>query len=296
MRVLALQAPGWGAPASQDIKANARQLASWTDQQISGQRADLVILPELSTTPYFCCRRDERYFEWAESIPGATTDLFAQLAVRHGSTIVLPLFERGADGQFYNAAAVIGPDGNLIAGDAYGRSVPHYRKCHVPAVDNPPDTEAWENYFFQPGHELPVFDTPRARIGVLICFDRWFPEAWRMLTFAGAQLVVVPMVAWGFVERPYLSMLQSRAVENGVFVASCNRSELEELDGVQMDNFGRSVILAPDGTTVAAAPPGAGALALPATLELTEVERQRDTLPLLKYYRSDLYGSPLSWK
>jgi predicted amidohydrolase len=91
-------------------------------------------------------------------------------------------------------------------------------------------------------------------------------------------------------------MLQSRAVENGVFVASCNRSELEELDGVPMDNFGRSVIPAPDGTTVAAAPPGAGALAVSATLDLTDVERQRETLPLLKYYRSDLYGSPLSWK
>ena len=91
-------------------------------------------------------------------------------------------------------------------------------------------------------------------------------------------------------------MLQSRAVENAVFVASCNRSEFEELDGVQMDNFGRSVILAPDGTTVAAAPPGAGALPVYATLELTAVERQRQTLPLLRYHRADLYGSPLSWK
>ena len=291
-----LQAGGWGAPASQDITANARQLASWTDQQIAAHPADIVALPELSTTPYFCCRRDDRYFEWAEPVPGQTTELFAELAERHRTTIILPLFERAPDGNRYNAAAVIGPDGNLIRGDAFGQPVSHYRKCHVPAVDNPPDTQAWEDYFFRPGDTLPVFDTPHARIGVLICFDRWFPEAWRMLTFGGAQLVVVPMVAWGFVKGPYLSMLQSRAVENGLFVASCNRSELEELDGVEMDNFGQSIVLAPDGTTIAAAPPSAGAFALHATLDLLAVERQRATLPLLRYRRADLYGSPPSWQ
>ena len=194
--------PGLGRSCLARHQGQRARAGILTDQQISERYADLVILPELTTTPYFCCPRDDRYFEWAEPVPGATTNLFAELAVRHSTTIVLPLFERGADGHFYNAAAVIGPDGNLITGDAFGRPVPHYRKCHVPAVDNPPDTEASEDYYFRPGDALPVFDTPRVRIGVLICFDRWFPEAWRMLTFAGAQLVVVPMVAWGFVKGP----------------------------------------------------------------------------------------------
>jgi N-carbamoylputrescine amidase len=295
LRVLSLQARGWGVPASEDIAGNVRMLAAWTDAQIAEHPADLVVLPELSTTPYFCCRRDDRYFEWAESIPGPATDTFAAVAQRHRTTIVLPLFERSSDGRYFNAAAVIGPDGDLIAGDAYGESVTHYRKCHVPAVENPPDTEAWEDYFFTPGGALPVFQTPKARVGVLICFDRWFPEAWRMLTFGGAEVVLVPMVAWGFVEKPYLAMLHSRAVENALFVVSCNRSEYEELDGAGMDNFGRSVMLSPYGETIAEAPAGAGEVAVHATLDLAEVQRQRDLLPLLRYRRTDLYGSPESW-
>jgi beta-ureidopropionase len=295
LRVLSLQARGWGAPASEDIAGNVRTLAAWTDEQIAEHPSDLVVLPELSTTPYFCCRRENRYFEWAESIPGPATDVFAAVAQRHGTTIVLPLFESTPEGRYYNAAAVIGPDGELISGDAYGEPVTHYRKCHIPAVENPPDTEAWEDYFFAPGGALPVFDTPKARIGVLICFDRWFPEAWRMLTFGGAEIVLVPMVAWGFVEKPYLSMLHSRAVENALFVVSCNRSEYEELDGVGMDNFGRSVMLSPYGETIAEAPANAGEMAVHATLDLAEVGRQRELLPLLRYRRPDLYGSPSSW-
>lgn len=295
LRVLVLQAGGWGAPASQDVAANTRALAAWTDAQLAAQPADLVVLPELSTTPYFCCRRDDRYFAWAEPVPGPATDAFAAVAARRRATIVLPLFERAPDGRCHNAAAVIGPDGGLIAGDAFGRSVPHYRKCHIPAVDNPPDTEAWEDHFFAPGDALPVFDVPGARIAVLICFDRWFPEAWRMVTFGGAQLVVVPMVAWGFVEGPYRSMLESRAVENGLFVVGCNRGEREELDGVALDHFGRSVVLAPDGTEVVAAPPGAGTVALHATLDMAAVERQRELLPLLRHRREDLYGGTQRW-
>jgi N-carbamoylputrescine amidase len=296
LRVLSLQARGWGAPASEDIAGNVRTLAAWTDRQIDEHPADLVVLPELSTTPYFCCRRDDRYFEWAESIPGPTTEAFAEVAARHRTTIVVPLFERASDGRFHNAAAVIGPDGALIAGDAFGEPVTHYRKCHIPAVDNPPDTQAWESYFFAPGGALPIFQTPKARIGVLICFDRWFPEAWRMLTFGGAEVVVVPMVAWGFVEKPYLAMLNSRAVENALFVVSCNRSEFEELDGMGMDNFGRSVVLSPYGETIAEAPEHAGEIAVHATLDLAEVARQRELLPLLRFRRADLYGSPESWR
>lgn len=296
VRVLALQAGGWGAPASEDIGRNARELARWTDEELGRDPADLVVLPELSTTPYFCIDRDERHFEWAEPIPGTTTELFGSLAAKHQTTIVLPIFERSPEGRYHNTAVVIGPDGKLTTGHASGREFDRYRKCHVPSVDNPPDTVACEDHYFTPGDAFPVFDTPKVRIGILICFDRWFPEAWRMLLFEGAQLVVVPMVAWGFVEGPYLAMLQSRAVENAVFVASCNRSAFEELDGVPMPHFGRSMILGPDGEVIAGAARSDGQRAIAATLDLEDIARQGERLPLLRYRRADLYGAVDSWR
>ena len=296
VRVLALQAAGWGAPASEDIRKNVAQLARWTDEQLGQDGADLVVLPELSTTPYFAIRRDQRFFDWAEPIPGRATELFGDIAAKHHATIVLPLFERAPDGRYHNAAVVLGPDGALIAGHGGGMEFHHYRKCHVPSVDNPPDTVACEDHYFSPGDGFPVFEIPKARIGVLICFDRWFPEAWRMLMFEGAQIVVVPMVAWGFVEGPYLAMLQSRAVENAVFVVSCNRSAYEELDGVAMPNFGRSLVLGPDGRIIASADGNDGERAVPATLDLSEIERQRELLPLWRYRRADLYGDVDKWR
>jgi predicted amidohydrolase len=283
--VLLLQAGGWGAPASEDIPGNVERLAAWTDAELARQPSDLAVLPELSTTPYFCCRRDDRYFEWAEPVPGPATDRFAEIAHRHGTTIVLPLFERVDDGRFHNTAAVIGPDGDTGT----------YRKCHLPAIDNPPDTEAHEDYFFDGGDGLPVFEVNGTRLGVLICYDRFFPEAWRSLALAGAELVVVPMVAWGFVEAPHVFLLQARALENGVFVACCNRSEREELDGVAMDHFGRSVIVAPDGAIVALAETNSGETTIGATLDLADLDRQRDILPLLRHRRADLYGGVNAW-
>jgi beta-ureidopropionase len=295
LRVLALQQAGWGAPATEDIAANRQALLEWTDRALSSAPADLAVLPELSTTPYFCCSREERFFRWAEPVPGPSTEAFSRLAERHKCTVVLPIFERAQDGRYYNAAAVIGSDGALLTGQSRAGPISPYRKCHIPAISNPPDTEAWEDYYFAPGPGFPAFQTDKVRLGVLICYDRWFPESWRILVSEGVELVVVPMVAWGFVETTYLAMLQSRAVENSVFVLTCNRAGPETLNGVHMDHFGRSAALAPDGTVIAIAGPAAGQLELRAELDLTQVERQRELLPLLRHRRQDLYGEPRQW-
>jgi beta-ureidopropionase len=295
LRVIALQAPGWGLPAREDIRDNMESLVNWTDQVLSASPADVVVLPELSTTPYFCCRKDDRYVAWAEPIPGPSTHAFADVARRHGCAIVLPLFEQASDGRYYNAAAVIGENGELITGKAGDRSFMPYRKCHVPRVENPPDTDAFEDHYFSTGGGFPVFRTGKVSLGVLICYDRWFPESWRMLVSEGAELVVVPMVAWGFVETTYMAMLQSRAVENSIFVVTCNRSGPEELDGVRMDHFGRSTILAPDGMVLAGAAPGEGRAVVRTEIDLAAIERQRAILPLLRHRRVDLYGEPRQW-
>src|SRR5438105_4915615 len=115
------------------------------------------------------------------------------------------MYERSANAR-HNSAVVIGVNGELINGTVLGTSCGHFRKCHVPDIDNPPDTQAWERFFFSPGSSLPVFQTDKALIGILICYDRWFPEAWRLLVAQGAEVIVVPMVAWGFVESTYLAM------------------------------------------------------------------------------------------
>lgn len=295
LRVLVLQQQAWGSPASEDVEANAERLVQWVDAEIARRPCDVAVLPELSTTPYFCCSRNDRYFEWARPIPGPITDRFAEVAKRHETTLIVPMYERGADGNTYNSAAVLGADGELVPGYTGERRFDVYRKCHVPSIVNPPDTEAWEDYYFRPGAGLPVFQTSKVRFGMLICYDRWFPEAWRMLAAQGAQLVLVPMVAWGFVEGPYLYMLRSRAVENGLFVASCNRAGVEVVDGVSMDNFGRSAVIAPDGRIDAIAEPGETEKVLYAELDLGEIERQRRILPLLRHRRTDIYGEPLSW-
>lgn len=295
LSVLVLQQQAWGSPPSEDVEDNAQRLIEWTDEEISKHPSDIAVLPELSTTPYFCCSKNDRYFGWARSIPGPITDGFAEVAKRHGTTLVVPMYELGPDGETYNSAAVIGPDGELIPGFENDRRFEVYRKCHVPSISNPPDTEAWEDYYFKPGAGLPVFQTEKVRMGMLICYDRWFPEAWRVLAAQGAQLVLVPMVAWGFVEGPYLYMLRSRAVENGLFVASCNRAGVEVVEGISMNNFGRSAVIAPDGRVEAIAEPGEQQRVLHAELDLSEIDRQRQLLPLLRHRRVDLYGEPLSW-
>lgn len=294
--ILALQHGGWGSPASESLSANLDALFDWTQRELSQRDpVDLVVLPELSTTPYFCGSRASRYFSWAESIPGRTTDRFAELAVKFQTTIVVPLFERSQDGSYYNSAAVLGPDGRLIGRNGNTRDTRPYRKCHVPTILNPPDTEAWEDFYFRPGSELPVFQLPKATLGILICYDRWFPEAWRMLVDRGAEVVAIPMVAWGFVEGPYLPMLQSRAAENEVFVVSCNRAGVEQLDGISMANFGRSVIVGPDGVILSGARPEEGQTTVFASVDLEQIAEQRRILPLLDHRRRDLYGEPAGW-
>lgn len=295
VRALLYQAGGWGAPASEDIDANVAALTREIHAELTREPADLVVLPELATTPYFCCSESDRFSTWAQPIPGPATEAFAEVARRHRAVIVLPLFERGADGQTYNSAAIISADGELVHGQYRNLDVSHYRKCHIPLVRNPPDTNALETLYFTPGGALPVFEVMGVRVGVLICFDRWFPEAWRVLRAQGAEVIIVPMVAWGFVESTYLQMIVSRAVENNVFVLTCNRSAFEELDGIGMDNFGRSAALAPDGSVLAIAAPRAGTSAVRATLELDQLAEQSRILPLLASRRIDLYEGFSTW-
>jgi N-carbamoylputrescine amidase len=141
--------------------------------------AQVMCFQELFYGPYFCQVQDEVWFEYAESVPGPTVERFQQLASDSRMVLILPVYEREQEGVLYNTAAVIDADGTYLG---------KYRKTHIPQVKG-----FWEKFYFRPGNlGYPVFDTAVGRIGVYICYDRHFPEGWRALGLAGAQIVFNP--------------------------------------------------------------------------------------------------------
>ena len=134
----------------------------------------MICFQELFYGPYFCQVQDAQYYEYAESIPGPTTERFQALAAELGIVMVLPMYEQEQPGVLYNTAAVVDADGTYLG---------KYRKTHIPQVKG-----FWEKFYFRPGNlGYPVFDTAVGRVGVYICYDRHFPEGWRALGLAGAR-------------------------------------------------------------------------------------------------------------
>src|SRR2546422_4532257 len=183
-------------------------------RQAAGNGARIICLPELSTTIYFCFDRDKKWFETAEPIPGPAVNRLAKVAKETGTVIVYPLYEND-NGTLYNTAAVLGPDGNLI-----GR----YRKMSIPQIlrtVKPGETPGDERFFFAPGNlGFPVFDTPfGVKIGILICYDRHFPEAARILGLKGAHLLLVPTATYReWIREVWEIELRGHAIANMFYV------------------------------------------------------------------------------
>jgi beta-ureidopropionase len=172
--------------------------------------ARLMALPELFSTEYFPQELDERYFDYAETIPGPTTDQLAAVTAELGVYLVAPIFEIDPLTKiFYNAAAVIGPQGVI------GR----YRKRHIPSIPH-----GLEKSYFAPGNlGYPVFETPYGRIGTIICYDRHFPECYRHLALAGAEIVFTCANSpTEFSKRNWLPEMQVNATGNGIFIVQTN--------------------------------------------------------------------------
>jgi N-carbamoylputrescine amidase len=230
----------------QDKDAN---ISEATDMvcQASNQGAQIVCLHELSNTIYFCFEENDRYFKWAEPIPGPTTEHFSAVARERELVLVVPLFESVGSTEFYNSAAVIGPDGELIG---------KYRKSSIPLIRRTGKTPTgFEKYYFKPGDlGFPVFPTPLGiNIGVIICFDRHFPEHFRALALDGAQLICVPTTTRGTRDSAWIFELQAAAHNNGCWVAGVNRVGADE----EADDFGpwtgHSILVNPQGQIVAEA-------------------------------------------
>src|SRR6202158_319497 len=145
----------------------------------AAQGAQVICFQELFYGPYFCQVQDPAYFEYAESIPGPTTERFQALAEELGPVMILPMYEREQSGLLYNTAAIVDADGSYLG---------KYRKTQLPQVKG-----FWEKFYFRPGNlGYPVFDTAVGKVGIYICYDRHFPEGWRALGLNGAELVFNP--------------------------------------------------------------------------------------------------------
>jgi N-carbamoylputrescine amidase len=254
----------------------------------AGQGAQLVVLPELFLSRYFCQREDAESFALAEPVPGPTTEVFADLARELGITVVVSLFERRTAGLYHNTAAVV--DG------AHGY-LGKYRKMHIPD-----DPRYYEKYYFAPGDlGFRCFATPPARLGVLVCWDQWYPEAARLTALQGAEILCYPTaIGWHPEEKTRFGERQheaweltqrAHAVANGCFVAAVNRvgfePEPEGPGGIEF--WGQSFVAGPDGAVLARAPADAEAV-LAVEIDLGLVETQRHGWPFLRDRRIEAYG------
>jgi N-carbamoylputrescine amidase len=255
--------------------------------------ASIVALPELFRTQYFCQREDHALFDEAEPVPGPTTDRVAEAAKEHRVTVLAPVFERRSAGLYHNTTAVVGPDGALLG---------KYRKMHIPD-----DPLYYEKFYFAPGDlGFPVFRTPVAPVGVLICWDQWYPEAARIDALGGAEVVFYPTaIGWHPAEKAEFGKAQhdawetvqrGHAIANGMYVAAPNRVGHEHgdvrghrADGPGIEFFGGSFVADPFGRVIAKAPQDREELLL-AEVDPREVEVVRRHWPFLRDRRVEAYG------
>jgi N-carbamoylputrescine amidase len=202
----------------------------------AAQGAKVICFQELFYGPYFCQVQDAAFYEYAESVPGPTTERFQALAAELGLVMILPMYEKEQEGLLYNTAAVVDADGAYLG---------KYRKNHIPQVKG-----FWEKFYFRPGNlGYPVFDTAVGRIGVYICYDRHFPEGWRALGLAGAKIVFNPSAtSRGLAADLWQLEPPARAVANEYFIGAINRTGIEDLG--DNDFYGQSYFVDPEGKFV----------------------------------------------
>jgi len=246
------------------------------------QGAKLVCLPELFRSLYFCQKQDYKCFELAEKIPGPTTQLLSTAAKKHKITLVSSLFEKRAGGLYHNTAVVFGPNGKILG---------TYRKMHIP--DDPGFNE---KFYFTPGDTgFQPIDTPVGRLGVLVCWDQWYPEAARLMALRGAQILIYPTaIGWARGEKKQVCETQrsawqtiqrSHAIANGLFVLSINRTGREK----NLDFWGTSFIANPMGHVIAEASTDRSQV-IQASLRLSETTTTRQHWPFLRDRRIDAYA------
>ena len=250
-------------------------------RQAAARGAQIICLPELFNTMYFCVERRPEYFNWAEPIPGPTIERMGEVARETGSVIICPIFER-AGASFYNAAAVVAPDGRVIG---------KYRKSSIPFMDRARSSEPRgdEKFFFTPVDlGFPTFETAFGRIGILICYDRHFPEAARVLGLGGAEIVFVPTNTTRMTRYLWDVELRAHAVANVYYVCGVNKVGVD-VGGSSRDHHGDSLICNPRGEILAQASATAEDIVI-ADVDLSVIPELRALWGYYRDRRPDLYG------
>jgi len=255
---------------------------------VAQKGAEIICLPELFSSRYFCQSEDPAYFDLAEPIPGPTTKIFSAVAKKHRVTLIVPIFERRASGVYHNSAAIIDADGSLIG---------LYRKMHIPD-----DPAYYEKYYFSPGDlGFQAFNTTYGRIGTLICWDQWYPEGARITTLLGASTLFFPTaIGWHPNEKAALGAAQrdawqtvqrGHAIANGTYVAAVNRIGLEKTstNASGIEFWGSSFIADPQGVILAEASVDKEELLI-AEVDLKHQEDILRNWPFLRDRRIDAYS------
>jgi N-carbamoylputrescine amidase len=255
--------------------------------EAAGAGAKLVLLQELHNGAYFCQHESVDEFDLAEPIPGPSTARLSALAKQHGVVLVSSLFEKRAAGLYHNTAVVFDADGSLAG---------KYRKMHIPD-----DPGFYEKFYFTPGDlGFTPIQTSVGKLGVLVCWDQWYPEAARMMALAGAELLLYPTaIGWDPTDAQdeknrqrdaWVLSHRGHAVANGLPVLSCNRvgHEASPLGASGIDFWGNSIVLGPQGEVIAEA--GTDASLLLAKVDLQRSEHVRRIWPFLRDRRIDAYS------
>jgi len=272
---------------SADADENLRKAVTRVGEARS-KGADVVCLPELYRSPYFCQKEDARLFDLAEPVPGPSTEALGRAAREAGVVVVAPIFERRAPGLYHNSAAIIDTNGE-VAG--------LYRKMHIPD-----DPAFYEKFYFTPGDlGFRAIDTAKGKIGTLICWDQWYPEGARLTALQGAVVLFYPTaIGWhphekaehGVPQRDaWRTVQRGHAIANGVYVAVVNRvgHEIPPEGGPGLEFWGSSFVADPFGIVVAEASTDREEI-LVAKVDLARIEEVRRNWPFLRDRRIDAYA------
>jgi len=267
-----------------DLAANLKKtLAKANEAARDG--AQIICTQELFRSQYFCQSEDHRCFQLAEPIPGPTTEALQKLAKERQVVIIAGLFEKRAAGVYHNTAAVIDADGSLLG---------IYRKMHIPD-----DPLYYEKFYFTPGDlGFRTWQTRYAKIGVLICWDQWYPEAARLTALQGAEILFYPTaIGWHPREKAahgeqqhaaWETVQRSHAIANGCYVAAVNRVGHEKVAGSGIEFWGQSFVAGPFGEVLAKAS-ATDEQTLVVPLDLDQVDTTRTYWPFLRDRRIDAY-------